>query len=98
MRCETVTASSPQRLDDLGDVLTVRQVAGVLQLAENTVYEAIRRGDIHSLRLGRRVLIPKAMLLRVLEGEDAEGRTLGDGARDCGMNRTGARPRGRLGK
>ncbi len=51
------------RLDELpGEVLTVREVAAVLGLARNTTYEAVERGEIPSLRIGRRRLVPREAL------------------------------------
>jgi len=57
-------------LDELPDVCTVRQVADVLRVAENTVYDSIRRHELPAVRLGRRVLISKSALVRFLEGHD----------------------------
>ena len=67
------------RFDELpGDVLTVREVAGVLGVAENTVYTAIRADQLHAVRVGRRLLIGRAALVRFLEGPTAvnDGRKL----------------------
>lgn len=50
------------------DVLTA---AKVLKLSRNAVYAAVREGSIPSLRMGGRILIPVAPLLRVL-GIDEE--------------------------
>ena len=54
-------------LDRLPDVLTVDETAGVLRLGRNTVYEAIREGQLPSIRIRRRILIPKSALLRWLD-------------------------------
>jgi excisionase family DNA binding protein len=53
--------------DELPDVLTADEVAEVLRLGRNTVYDSLRTGVIPSVRIGRRLLIPKAALLRLLE-------------------------------
>lgn len=53
---------------DLPDVLTVREAAELLRLGTNSVYEAARRGELPSVRIGRRLLVPKAGLLRLLDG------------------------------
>ena len=50
---------------------TVAEVARRLGLGINQTYEAVRRGDIPSIRLGRRLLIPLAALNRMLEGKAA---------------------------
>lgn len=70
--------STPQSLDDLPEVLTVRQVADYLRVAENSVYSSIRRGEVPSVRLGRRVLVSKAALGRWLDSPAME-ETVPDG-------------------
>jgi excisionase family DNA binding protein len=53
----------PERL-----TLTVEEVAATLGISLSHAYEAIRRGEIPSIRIGRRVLVPRAALERLLEG------------------------------
>jgi excisionase family DNA binding protein len=48
------------------DVLTPEDVAVRLGIGRNQAYEAIARGDIPALRLGRRWLIPRAAFERLL--------------------------------
>ena len=45
--------------DSLPPLLTVEQTVRLTQLGRATVYEALRRGDLPSVRVGRRVLIPR---------------------------------------
>ena len=47
--------------------LTVDEAANVLRIGRSTAYSAVRSGQIPSLRLGRRILIPTAALCRMLE-------------------------------
>lgn len=47
--------------------LTVAEAAKLLGIGRNQAYEAVQRGEIPSLRIGRRVLIPAARLRRLLE-------------------------------
>jgi len=47
-------------------VLTVEEAAQLLGLSRGSIYEAIRRGDIPSLRVGRRILVPRVALERLL--------------------------------
>jgi len=61
------------RLDELPDILTVPEVAKVLRLGRNTVYECVRTGALPSIKIGRRLLIPKAALLRLLESQALRG-------------------------
>jgi excisionase family DNA binding protein len=44
-------------------VAQARALIGPEQISTATIYNAIARGDIPVLRLGRRVLIPRAWLL-----------------------------------
>ncbi len=55
------------RLADLPDVLTVAETAKFLRLGRNTVYEAVRRHELPSVRIGRRLLIPKHALQKLLD-------------------------------
>ncbi len=49
-------------------VLTVEEVRKQLRLSRGLMYEAIRTGQIPSIRIGRRILIPRIALDRKLEG------------------------------
>lgn len=48
-------------------VLTVREVATLLRIGRGTAYELVRSGQIPSLRLSRRIVIPRAALMGMLE-------------------------------
>ena len=50
-------------------VLTVRETAKVLRIGTNSVYEAIQTGQIPSVRLGRRIAVPRSGLARLLDVE-----------------------------
>lgn len=50
--------------------VTVDEAARALGIGRNTAYEAVRRGEIPSIRIGYRVLIPRAALERLLKGEE----------------------------
>jgi len=51
--------------------LTVEEAAKLLGISRNHAYEMIAQGrfPVEPLRLGRRIVIPKAKLLRIVEGE-----------------------------
>ena len=49
-------------------VLTVEEAAKVLRVSRSTAYDAVARGDIPTIRIGRRLLIPRAALDRLLAG------------------------------
>lgn len=46
--------------------LTVEEAAALLGIGRNSAYQAIARGELPVLRLGRRLLIPRAALERRL--------------------------------
>jgi len=56
------------RLEGLPDVLTVQEFAKVMRIGRNSAYEAVRRGDVGSIRIGRRVVIPRVAVLTLLQG------------------------------
>ena len=53
--------------------LTVEEAALELGISRSLAYEAIRQREIPSIRVGRRILIPRHALNLMLQG--AEGRT-----------------------
>lgn len=57
--------ASPSRL-----VLTVPEVAAELQIPASTVYDLIRRGEIPSVRVGKRIRVPKRRLEQWVNGRD----------------------------
>jgi len=50
--------------------LTVEQAAKLLGIGRSTAYELVHTGDIPSLRLGRRIVVPKARLAEMLSDSD----------------------------
>lgn len=53
-------------LADDRHVLTVDETAAILRLNRRTAYDAVNRGDIPSVRLGKRLLVPVAALNAML--------------------------------
>jgi excisionase family DNA binding protein len=49
-------------------VYTVDEAGVKLGLARNSAYEAVKRGEIPSIRIGRRILVPKAAFDEMVEG------------------------------
>ena len=52
--------------------LTVEEAAEVLGIGRNSAYEAIKRGEIPALRLGRRLVVPRKALDRLLWNNNSE--------------------------
>ena len=46
---------------------TVEEAARVLGISRNSAYEAVRLGQVSHLKIGRRIIIPRAALERMLE-------------------------------
>jgi excisionase family DNA binding protein len=61
---------SPLRLEQLAGraTITVEQAARLLGVGRTAAYEAARRGELPTRRLGRRLLVPVPALLAWLEG------------------------------
>lgn len=57
------------RRDEQPERLTysVEEVATVLGISRAFAYEAVQRGDIPHLRIGRRILIPRSALQRLVD-------------------------------
>ena len=51
--------------------LTIEEAARALGIGRNQGYLAAKRGDIPVIRIGKRMLVPRAALERMLEGERA---------------------------
>jgi len=51
-------------------VLTVLEVAKILRIGKISAYQAIERGDLPSIRIGRRILIPRAAFEQLLRPAD----------------------------
>jgi excisionase family DNA binding protein len=51
--------------------MTVEEAAAALGISRAFAYEAVTRNEIPHVRMGRRILIPRASLERLLGGSDA---------------------------
>jgi len=55
-------------------VLTVPEAASLLRLSRATAYQGVREGSIPAIRIGRRLLVPRARLMAMLSaGEVPKG-------------------------
>jgi excisionase family DNA binding protein len=50
----------------LPEVLTVREAAALLRVGRNQLYQAVARGELSAVRIGRSIRIPKQALLDLL--------------------------------
>ena len=54
--------------EEYPDMLTVHQIAQILRIGRNKAYALVNSGDINSLRIGRKHLVPKVWLIDFIEG------------------------------
>ena len=57
----------PASLDELPDFCSLEELSKVLQVSRSTVYRMAAQGSIPSLRVGRRVIVPKEHLVRWID-------------------------------
>jgi excisionase family DNA binding protein len=50
----------------LPEVLTAREAAAILRVGRNQLYQAVARGQLGAIRIGRSIRIPKHALLNLL--------------------------------
>ena len=48
--------------------VSVTETARLLGLSREGTYQAVRRGDIPSVRIGKRILVPRTALEQLLQG------------------------------
>ena len=63
--------ASTDNWDELPLLLTVEEFARVARLGRTAAYDAVRRGDIPSVRIGRSLRIPREELRRLTERQPA---------------------------
>jgi excisionase family DNA binding protein len=54
--------------------MTIPETAIALGIGRNSAYEAVRRGEIPAIRIGRRLVVSRAVLRRLLDGTMEERR------------------------
>jgi excisionase family DNA binding protein len=53
-------------------VLTVEEAAELLRISRWSAYQAVRAGELPTIRVGRRILVPRRRLEQMLDGENLE--------------------------
>jgi excisionase family DNA binding protein len=66
----TEDRSTPVGPSALPRTISVEEAAKLLGIGRNTAYDCVKRGEIPSLRLGRRLVVPVGKLMELL-GERA---------------------------
>jgi excisionase family DNA binding protein len=58
--------ASLSRLSDLPPTITIEEAAVLLGVSRSAAYRAAKAGQLRAFRMGRRLLVPTAPLLRML--------------------------------
>ena len=61
-----VAGFSTSALATLPEVLTAREAAAILRVGRNQLYQAVERGELGAVRIGRSIRIPRQALLALL--------------------------------
>jgi excisionase family DNA binding protein len=61
-----LAGSSTSALARLPEVLTAPEAAAILRVGRNQLYQAVARGELGAVRIGRSIRIPKHALLDLL--------------------------------
>ena len=66
------------------DVFTVEEAAAKLRISRTLAYEAVRRRELPVVRIGRRLLVPRAALERMLADAGRDSGNPGEGTGPAG--------------
>ena len=59
--------STPLTIDSAPDALTILEVAQILRVNRKTIYVLINEGRLRAIRVGRKFIVPKLALKRLLD-------------------------------
>ena len=49
------------------DVVTPKEIQDMLRIGRNAVYELLKSGEIKSLRIGKKYIVPKSSVIKYLQ-------------------------------
>ena len=72
---EAVKEDRMEAMEEVDDreTRTVEEAGRILGIGRSAAYAAVGRGEIPALRIGKRLLVPRAALERLLAGEQLGG-------------------------
>lgn len=56
----------------LSATMKVEEAGRILGIGRNAAYEGVRRGEIPSLKIGGRILVPRRRLMALIDGDVEE--------------------------
>lgn len=74
------TSQHDKKTMESAATLTVEEAALELRISRSLAYEAVRQGEIPSIRVGRRILVPRHAFSLMLERAGTGSSPLGDEA------------------
>jgi excisionase family DNA binding protein len=63
---DLAAGSTTSALATLPEVLTAREAAAILRVGRNQLFQAVARGEVRAVRIGRSIRIPKQALVDLL--------------------------------
>ncbi len=72
MKENQATRRAQDRIDRVDDVLTAEEARTRLRISRNGIYNAILRGEIPHIKIGKRILIPRLAFEALLCGETVQ--------------------------
>lgn len=55
------------RLEELPEFLTAEEFFKLMRIGRTAGYEALRRGDFPSIRVGKKILVPRSAIERIVQ-------------------------------
>ena len=70
-------------MDRVTVTVTVAEAAEMLGISRSSAYKCVRTGELRALRLGRRLVVPRAALEELLAGPSAAVSVTGETEPSC---------------
>ena len=64
-------------MNDTPQIYRIDEVARLLGIARNSAYRAVKRGDVPTIRIGKRLLVPRVAFDRMLSGAEPARKAAG---------------------
>jgi excisionase family DNA binding protein len=65
--------TTPERPRHQRETLTVPEAGEILGISRSSAFQAASNGELPVIRIGKRLLVPRAALERMLDGPDKSG-------------------------
>ena len=65
----------PKSFEDYGDILTVRDMAELLQASQRTIYRMVDRDELPCVKIGQKLYFPAHLIRHVLRLDEVADET-----------------------